>query len=127
MTKTPLTSILGQFFTFISYAFLTLAAGIIIYSIIIKDWSGLIAGFVFGIFNYIIFARKLLRAKTITFDADYFYLKDGSKIKISQIKHIQNGKITYIDNDVEKSLFVNPFYASKRHDLFYKYFKLKKQ
>ena len=124
--KTPLSSTFGQFLALIIYALLLGAVGIIIYSIIVKDWSGLIAGLIFGIFNYIIFARKLFRAKTITFDKDYFYFKDDSKIELSQIQKIGGGKITYLDNGIEKSIYVNPVFSSTNHKLFYKYFKLKK-
>ena len=124
--KTPLQSTLGQFYAFICYALLLGALGIITYSIIFKDWSGLIAGLIFGIFNYLIFTRKLFRAKTLTFDKDYFYFKDDSKIELSQIQFIQDGKITYLDKGIEKSIYINPFFPSKNHELFYKYFKLKK-
>ncbi|WP_299105923.1 hypothetical protein [uncultured Winogradskyella sp.] len=126
MNRKPLSSFLGQAFAFMSYYFMVFAFGIIIYSILVKDWSGLIAGIVFGVFNYIIFGRKLLRTKSITFDENFFYFKDDSKIELSQIQNIENGKIEYFYNGSEKVIFVNPFFPSTNHKLFNKYFKLKK-
>jgi hypothetical protein len=98
----------------------------IIYSIFFKYWSVLIGGFIFGVFNYLAFGRKLLRTKSITFDENYFYFKNDSKIELSKIQNIENGKITYLDDGSEKIIFVNPYYPSTNHKLFYKYFKLKK-
>ncbi|WP_400076165.1 hypothetical protein [Winogradskyella sp. R77965] len=126
MERKPLSSTLGQFFAFSIYYLVIMALGIIIYSIIVKEWTGLIAGLIFEIFNYLVFARKLFRTKIITFDKDHFYFKDESKIELSKIQNIQDGKITYLDNGSEKSIFVNPFFPSTNHKLFYKYFKQKK-
>jgi len=126
MMKKSLSSTLGQFFALISYISLIIVVGVILYSIIAKDLSGVIVGLIFVSFNYIIFVRKLLRASTISFDKDYFYFKDETKIELSQIQHIQDGEIIYLDNGIEKTVFVNPFFPSKNHRLFYKYFKLKK-
>jgi len=126
MNRKPLSSLFGQFFAFGIYYLLIVAVGIIIYSIIVRDWSGLIAGIVFGVFNYLTFGRKLLRTKTITFDENYFYFKDDSRIELSQIQNIENAKIRYLENGIEKGVFVNPFFPSKNHRLFYSYYKLKK-
>ncbi|EPR69990.1 hypothetical protein ADIWIN_3853 [Winogradskyella psychrotolerans RS-3] len=125
MNRKPLSSLMGQTFALISYGFLLGAVVIIIYSAFVKYWPGLIAGIVFGVFNYIIFGRKLLRTKSITFDENYFYFKDASKIELSQIQNIENAKITYINDGSEKIIYVNPFFLSKNHQLFYKYFKQK--
>ncbi|NRD21997.1 hypothetical protein HNV10_02005 [Winogradskyella litoriviva] len=123
--KKPLSSTLGQLFAFICYALLLASIGIIIYSIVVVDWPGIIAGILFGTFNYIIFGRKLFRTQSITFDENYFYFKDHSKVELSRIQNIEDGKITYFHNDKEKIIYVNPYYPSKNHQLFYKYFKLK--
>jgi len=125
MNRKPLSSFTGQAFAFGICYLLVVAVGIIIYSIIVKDWPGLIAGIVFGVFNFVIFGRKILRIKSITFDEHYFYFKDGSKIELSQIQNIQDGRITYLDNNSEKIIYVNPYFPSTNHQLFYKYFKLK--
>ena len=58
--KKSLVSFSGQLFAFNCYAMLIVAIGIMLYFIIIGNWTGVTANLFFAIFNYLVFVRKLI-------------------------------------------------------------------
>jgi hypothetical protein len=96
--------------------------GLLIYTIVTLDISGLI----FTIFFYLAFFRKIMRIQSLTFDENYIYTKGGNKISYDEINSIVDGKITIIKNSNKKVIYVNPYFPAKNHKLFMKYYNSKK-
>ena len=127
MKKISLSSESGSFFIIVIYFFGIICLGFLIYSTIDSDNQGIIASVLFLIFWYLVFFRKVKKVKPLTFDENYIYTKKGDKISFQDVISIQNGKITFLKNNIQKVVFVNPYFPGKNHKLLVKYYNSKNE
>ena len=96
-TNYKLTSTLGEIFVYVIYIIGIGFIGFLIYSVIIKDTSGILTCLLLILFFYFAFIIKILKFKNVTFDNKSIYLKDEN-ISLKEVKSIKLGEIIFKKN-----------------------------
>ncbi|MES2544468.1 MAG: hypothetical protein V4548_06260 [Bacteroidota bacterium] len=105
-----LTSYLGEIFVYVIYIIGIGFTGYLIYSIIIKDTSGILTCLLLILFFYFAFITKILKFKNVSFDNKSIYLEDEN-ISLKEVKSIKRGEIIFQKNGKEVKINYNYFYG----------------
>ena len=109
-TNYKLTSTLGEIFVYAIYLIGIGFTGFLIYSVIIKDTSGILTCLLLILFFYFAFITKILKFKNVTFDNKSIYLEDEN-ISLKEVKSIKLGEIIFRKNGKEVKINYNYFYG----------------
>jgi hypothetical protein len=109
-TNYKLTSTLGEIFIYAIYIIGIGFTGFLIYSVIIKDTSGILTCLLLILFFYFAFITKILKFKNVTFDNKSIYLEDEN-ISLKEVKSIKPGEIIFQKNGKEVKINYNYFYG----------------
>jgi hypothetical protein len=109
-TNFKLTSTLGEIFVYVIYIIGIGFTGFLIYSVIIKDTSGILTCLLLILFFYFAFITKILKFKNVTFDNKSIYLEDEN-IPLKEVKNIKLGEIIFQKNGKEVKINYNYFYG----------------
>jgi hypothetical protein len=109
-TNYKLTSTLGEIFVYAIYIIGIGFTGFLIYSVIIKDTSGILTCLLLILFFYFAFITKILKFKNVTFDNKSIYLEDEN-ISLKEVKSIKPGEIIFQKNGKEVKINYNYFYG----------------
>lgn len=119
--KHKLETSLSTIFVYVIYVMGIYLLGFLLYNIIIRDTENLIFLIVALLFLYLMFFRKIWRFKSFTFDSSFIYA-DNKTISFQVVSKIEKGKITYIENDLEKVLYFN-FYFIENFKILLEYYR----
>ena len=110
-TNYKLSSTLGEIFVYVIYMIGIGFVGFLIYSIIIKDTSGVFICSLLILFLYFALITKIVKFKNVTFDNKAIYIEDEN-ISLKEIKKIKNGEIMILRNGKEVKINYNYFYET---------------